>query len=296
MAFLCEKSGAWCPEKVVAFIGALLPIFWLAGRVWMADLGPRPVTEAIHFAGFWTVRLLWITLAVTPASRIFKSPRLLLARRILGVAAFAYALFHLSLYIVDQKFDLATVVSEIAMRIYLTIGFVAIVGLITLAATSTDGMVRRLGGRRWITLHRAVYVIAVLGQIHFILQAKNDVYEPMLMLGFLTWLFGWRLLHKFGGEVTALRLVGLAVAAAAATALVETGWYAFMTGVNAWRIFLANFDFAYVIRPAWWVLFAGLGVAAAGWGWRLLRPNQRPTVRRTSSRAVSGRAQTQSAN
>lgn len=296
MPFLRERSGTWCPEKVIALIGCLLPAIWLAGRVWTIDLGPRPVTEAIHFTGLWTVRLLWITLAVTPAARVFRAPRLLLARRILGVAAFTYALFHLSLYVLDQKFDLATVVSEIAMRIYLTIGFGALAGLTALATTSTDGMVRRIGGRRWNLLHRVVYAIAVLAQIHFILQSKNDVYQPMLMLGLLSWLFSWRLLHRFRGAVTVPRLIGLAFASAATTALVETGWYAAMTGVNAWRIFLANFDFSYVIRPAWWVLLAGLAVASAAWGWRLVRPAHRPATRKISPSALSGRAQTQSVN
>jgi len=296
MAFLRERSGAWCPEKVTAFIGCLLPAIWLAGRVWMNDLGPRPVTEAIHFAGLWAVRLLWITLAVTPLSRTYRTPRHLLARRILGVSVFAYALFHLSLYVLDQKFNLVTVVSEIAMRIYLTIGFIAIAGLIALATTSTDGMIRRIGGRRWNLLHRVVYVIAVLAQIHFILQSKNDVYEPMLMLGLLAWLFGWRLLQKWRGAVTTPWLLVLAIAAAGTTALVEAAWYAAATGVNAWRIFLANFDFSYVVRPAWWVLIAGIIVAVTAWFWQMLRPTHRPAARKTTSSAVSGRTQPQSAN
>ena len=135
MAFLRERSGAWCPEKVVAFVGVLLPALWLLGRVWLNDLGPRPFTEAIHFVGDWTVRLLYLTLAVGPARRIFMAPRLILMRRTLGVATFAYALLHLTLYVFDQRFDLAKVASEIVLRFYLTIGFVALVGLITLAAT-----------------------------------------------------------------------------------------------------------------------------------------------------------------
>ena len=291
MAFLRERSGAWCPEKVVAFVGVLLPVLWLLGRVWLNDLGPRPFTEAIHFVGDWTVRLLYLTLAVGPARRIFMAPRLILMRRTLGVATFAYALLHLTLYVFDQRFDLAKVASEIVLRFYLTIGFVALVGLITLAATSFDRAVRYLGAQRWNQLHLLVYAIAVLAQIHFLLQSKNDVWEPTLMLGFLTWLFGYRVLFAVAGEVTSVRLVALAVASAGLTAAFETAWYAFTTGVNAWMIFRANFDFSYDIRPAWWVLAAGLALALASLLWR-----QRTTARKIWSRAFSGEAGVQSAS
>jgi len=291
MAFLRERSGAWCPEKVVAFVGVLLPALWLLGRVWLNDLGPRPFTEAIHFVGDWTVRLLYLTLAVGPARRIFMAPRLILMRRTLGVATFAYALLHLTLYVFDQRFDLAKVASEIVLRFYLTIGFVALVGLITLAATSFDRAIRYLGAQRWNQLHLLVYAIAVLAQIHFLLQSKNDVWEPTLMLGFLTWLFGYRALFAVAGEVTFVRLVALAVACAGVTAAFETAWYAFTTGVNAWMIFRANFDFSYDIRPAWWVLAAGLALALAILLWR-----QRTTARKIWSRAFSGEAGVQSAS
>jgi len=291
MAFLRERSGAWCPEKVGAFVGALLPALWLVGRVWLHDLGPRPFTEAIHFVGDWTVRFLFLTLAVSPARRIFMAPRLILMRRTLGVATFAYALLHLTLYIFDQQFDLSKVAWEIVLRFYLTIGFVALVGLMVLASTSFDRAVRYLGSQRWNQLHLFVYAIAVLAQVHFLLQSKNDVWEPMLMLGFLVWLFGYRLMFKFAGELTFLRLVALAVLSACLTALTETAWYALTTGVNAWMIFLANFDFSYGLRPACWALAAGVGVALASWIWR-----QQTTARRIWSRAFSGATRVQSAS
>ena len=113
MPFLRERNGDWCPEKVIAFVGVLLPAFWIFGRFVAGTLGARPVMEVIHFTGDWTVRILWITLAVTPFARIFKLGRLMLARRILGVASFAYIICHLTLYTLDQMFDLAMVVSEI---------------------------------------------------------------------------------------------------------------------------------------------------------------------------------------
>ncbi len=291
MGFLRERSGAWCPEKIIAFAGALAPALWLAGRVWFNDLGPRPVTEAIHFSGDWTVRFLYLALAVSPMRRIFTAPRLILMRRTLGVAAFAYAFLHLSLYAVDQHFDLGQVTWEILLRFYLTIGFVALVGLIALAATSFDRAIRQLGSQRWNLLHRVVYAIAVLAQVHFLLQSKNEVWQPMLMLGFLAWLFGYRLLFKFVGEVSFVRLISLAVVSAFLTAISETIWHAVRTGIDPWLIFSANFDFSYEIRPAWWVLATGLAVAAAGWIWR-----QRTMLRKIWSRAFVGETGVQSAS
>ena len=140
MPFLREKSGRWSPEKIVAFVAAFLPALWLAWRASSDDLNPaRPVNEAIHFIGYWTVLFLVLSLAVTPARRLFNAPKLINLRRTLGVAAFCYAVLHLTLYFVQEKFDLAKVASEIALRFYLTLGFVALIGLTALAITSTDG-------------------------------------------------------------------------------------------------------------------------------------------------------------
>ena len=150
MPFLREKSGRWSPEKIIAFTAACLPALWLAWRAWDGDLNPaRPVNEAIHDAGSWTVRFLLLSLAVSPARRLFAAPKLINMRRTLGVTAFCYAALHLTLYFVQEKFDLWKIGSEIALRIYLTIGFVALIGLIALAVTSTNGMIKRLGGPRW---------------------------------------------------------------------------------------------------------------------------------------------------
>jgi sulfoxide reductase heme-binding subunit YedZ len=294
MPFLRERSGAWSPIKIAAFVGTLLPAFWLAYRSWDDDLGARPVTEMIHFTGDWTVRILWITLAVTPAARIFKQAKLLLIRRTLGVAAFAYIFVHFSLYIVDQKYVLATVASEIALRFYLTIGFIALVGLAALAATSTDGMIRRMGAR-WNTLHTAIYFIAILAAIHFLLQTKNDVSQPILMAGFLMWLLGYRIMQKRWREVSALRLTALAVIAAMLTAPLETFWYHFRSNVPLDRIFFANFDFSYVIRPMWWVLAAGLTVVAAAYLWRFV-PQRKPAARKATVKPSSGATRVQSAS
>src|SRR5438094_4694154 len=178
MPFLRERSGRWSPVKIVAFVAAILPALWLAYQAAADELGARPVTEAIHQAGDWALRFLLITLAITPAQRILHYPRLV-ARRTLGVASAAYAGLHLSLYVIDQHFDWFKVASEIVLRFYLLIGAIALTGLIALVSTSTDATVRRLGARRWNALHRVVYAVALLGSVHFFIQSKLEIYQPV---------------------------------------------------------------------------------------------------------------------
>jgi sulfoxide reductase heme-binding subunit YedZ len=268
MPLLRERSGRLSPPKIAAFLAAIGPIAWLAIEVVTDDLGPKPLTEAIHQTGHWAVRLLLLTLAISPMRRIFDYNRLVLARRTLGVAVACYAGFHLCLYVADQAFALTTVASEIVLRIYLTIGFVTLVGLIALAVTSTDAAIRRMGAKRWNALHDIVYGLGVLALIHFFLQSKINVDEPVLMSGLFLWLLGYRALHRLFGPVTLARLALLAIGAGLATALGEAAWYALATGVDARLVLAANLDFTYSIRPAWWVFGAGAAVAAAAFARR----------------------------
>jgi sulfoxide reductase heme-binding subunit YedZ len=291
MPFLRERSGRWSPVKIVAFVAAVLPALWIAYQAAADELGARPVTEAIHQAGDWALRFLLIALAITPAQRILHYPRIVLARRTLGVASASYAVLHFSLYVLDQHFDLFKVASEIVLRIYLTIGALGLAGLIALASTSTDAAISRLGPGRWHALHRLVYAIALLAVVHFFMQSKLNTYEPVLMAGLLIWLLAYRVLYRRNGEVTPLHLVLLAAGIAAVTAIGEAMLYLFTSGVDARRILLAHFDIEMEVRPAWWVLAAGLIVAAIGF-WRQKR--QRPSARRISSSALSGAIQVQS--
>jgi sulfoxide reductase heme-binding subunit YedZ len=293
MPFLRERSGRWSPVKIAAFTASVLPALWIAYQAVTGDLGARPVTEAIHQAGDWALRFLLITLAITPAQRILNYPRIILARRTLGVASAAYAVLHLSLYVLDQHFDLFKVASEIVVRIYLLIGAIALTGLIALASTSTDAAISRLGSGRWHALHRLVYGIALIGAVHFFMQSKLDLYEPVLMAGFLIWLLAYRALYRRNREVTPLQLLLLAGAVAAATAIGEAAIYMFTSGVDARRVLLSHFDIDMDVRPAWWVLAAALAVAGAGF-WRMKPARQRPSIRRTAPAALSGEIQVQS--
>ena len=263
MPFLRERSGRWSALKIVAFVAAILPAAWLAARAWSDDLGPRPYDAAIHDTGSWAVRFLVMALAVSPARRIFAAPKLIQMRRTLGVTAACYAVLHLTLYTFDQKLDLVKVASEIVLRFYLTIGFVAFAGLIALGITSTDRMVQRLGARRWNALHVLAYPIAILAIIHFLLQTKLDISESVMVAGFLVWLLGYRLMHRVMKDVRPWHLLPLTVAAALLTAAGEAAWYGFGTGVNPWRVLSANLHPIMGLRPAGWVLIVGLVVAIA---------------------------------
>ncbi|MDQ2633972.1 MAG: sulfoxide reductase heme-binding subunit YedZ [Pseudomonadota bacterium] len=290
-----DRSGKFSPLKAIVLVGACLPALWLAwaafsgalaAAVPLGPLGARPITEAIHQTGDWAIRFLVMSLAVTPLRRIANWPKLILVRRMLGVTALFYALAHLTLYAIDLKLDLSRVVSEIASRFYLTIGFVALLGLIALGSTSTDAAIRRLG-KRWNRLHRIVYVIAPLAAFHFFIQSKADVYEPTLMAGFLLLLMFYRLAHWRGFSLASpLVLAAVAILAALGTAAIEYAWYGIATGVPPGRVLAANLQFSYSIRPAWWVLAAGVGVTLLA----SLRPwfgGQAPARGRRAARAAA---------
>lgn len=263
-----DYSGRLSPLKLTVFVALFLPAGWTAVAFLTGNLGSRPLNEAIHQQGLWTIRLILIALAITPLKAILQWQRLILVRRMVGVAAFAYVLFHFSLYVVDENFNLITVASEIVKRIYLTIGFTALLGLAALAATSTDGMVRRLG-RRWQTLHRLVYVICLLGLIHYSMQSKLEQWEPVIADGIFVWLMGYRLLAaRFAvrGRLPLGWVAALGVAATLLTALGEAVYFvlAFPGRVTFETALSLNFSLQTGVRPAVIVFGFSLIVLAAG--------------------------------
>jgi sulfoxide reductase heme-binding subunit YedZ len=257
----CDRSGRLSPLKLATFVALLLPAAWICWQWANGDLLPKQVTEMIHQTGDWAVRLLMLSLLVTPLRRIAHWNKLIVVRRMIGVAALAYAATHLSLYVVDQRFDLIRVASEIALRIYLTIGFIALLGLAALGITSTDAMIRRLGGKRWNSLHSLVYGIGALACLHYFMQSKIDATQATLIAGFFLYLMLFRLMLKFGLSVTPWALLGLAVVSALGTVALEGAWYALGTSAPWQRIMLANLSPDIMIRPAWHVLAAGLALA-----------------------------------
>lgn len=183
--------------KAVIWVACLIPIGLVFAKIGgIGRFSANPVQEIIHAMGITALNLLLITLAVTPVRRLTKLNGLIRVRRLLGLFAFFYLVLHFFAYAaLDLRFDVATIGTDIAERPYITIGMLALVLIIPLAVTSTRGWQRRLG-RRWTTLHRLVYPIAVLGVVHFWWQVKADIREPLLYAAMLTVLLGFRVVDS----------------------------------------------------------------------------------------------------
>jgi len=174
----------------------LLETFGVGGLT----LGANPIEELLHRSGLWGLNFLLITLAVTPLRQLTGRTWVLRFRRMLGLTAFFYVLLHFSVYLgLDQRFAAGPVLEDVAERPYITLGFAALLILLALAATSTRGMMRRLG-RRWKALHRLVYVAAVLGVWHFYWQVKLDTLDATIYAAVLAGLLGFRLWRRFAGR------------------------------------------------------------------------------------------------
>jgi methionine sulfoxide reductase heme-binding subunit len=193
--------------KVALFFLCLLPFAGLVWRIFKDDLGANPVEFLQHATGDWTLRFLVFTLCVTPLRKLSRLPDLIRFRRMLGLFAFFYVGLHFLTYLgPDQQFDLVAMWKDVAKRPFITVGFAAFVLLIPLAVTSTAGWIRRLGGKRWQMLHRAIYVTAVCGVIHYYWLVKSDVRKPLFYGALVGILLLWRLgdwFFKRGSAVAA---------------------------------------------------------------------------------------------
>jgi sulfoxide reductase heme-binding subunit YedZ len=210
-----ERGRAASPAargaKVAAHAAALGPAAWLGWQVrnellhGTGALGADPVAAIEHFLGLWALRFLVLGLAITPLRQLTGLSVLLRFRRMLGLYAFFYATLHLAAYVVlDLRGYWADLFTEIAERPYITVGFLAWLLLLPLAATSTQAAMRRLG-RRWGQLHRLVYVAAALAVLHFWWLVKSDLREPALYAALLALLLGWRAWRAVRRGVSARR-------------------------------------------------------------------------------------------
>jgi len=180
--------------KVVVFLLCLLPFFGLVDRALHNRLGANPVEFLQHSTGDWILRFLVFTLAITPLRKLLNLPDLIRFRRMLGLFAFFYACLHFLTYIgPDQSFSLSAMWKDVAKRPFITVGFLGFILLIPLALTSTTGWIRRLGGKRWQMLHRAIYISAIAGVVHYYWLVKSDVRKPLFYGALVAILLLWRL-------------------------------------------------------------------------------------------------------
>jgi sulfoxide reductase heme-binding subunit YedZ len=171
--------------KPLVFLACLVPFGLLVRGAMIGDLGGNPVERVTDVTGEWGLRFLLLTLAMTPLRRLTGWNGWIGFRRMLGLFAFFYVTLHFMTWAwLDQELRWANLFADIAKRPYITVGFAAWLLLVPLALTSTKGMMRRLG-RRWKSLHRAVYAIAVLGVVHFFWQTKADLLEPLVYAAIL---------------------------------------------------------------------------------------------------------------
>jgi methionine sulfoxide reductase heme-binding subunit len=180
--------------KATVFLLGLIPLAILVWKIIHNNLGANPVEFVEHWTGDWTMRFVIITLCITPLRKMLRVPQLIRFRRMLGLFAFFYACLHFSTWVgLDRFFNLAEMWADVEKRRFITVGFAAFVLLIPLAVTSTRGWIRRLGGKRWQWLHRAIYLSAILGVIHYAWLVKSDEHKPLQYAAMVAALLAWRI-------------------------------------------------------------------------------------------------------
>jgi sulfoxide reductase heme-binding subunit YedZ len=260
----CDRRGRLSPARVAALMLLIFPLAKALVNAQAIAHGARPINDLIHRAGFWALMFLGVTLAVTPLRRITRYGNLIDVRRMLGVGTFCYVAVHLTLFFADQGYSPVKVAHEISHRVYLIIGGLAWLGLATLATTSTNGMVKRLGALRWRRLHQLIYVIALLALIHYFQQTKADVTVPTFGAGLFMWLIGYRMVSWWQdrSELSTLTLLALSVAVSVLTFIGEAVGIGLAFHVSPLRVLDTVFDFDAGIRPGWQTLCAGFVAVA----------------------------------
>src|SRR5215213_735722 len=184
--------------KLIVFVNSLVPLVLLLWDLYHKRVGPNPLEFATRTTGMLTLIFLSLTVAVTPLRKIFGINSLVKFRRMLGLFAFFYGTLHLLTYIwFDRLFNIVSTIRDVAQRPFILVGMTAFVLMVPLAITSTNKMVKRLGGKRWGRLHRVVYVAAILGVVHFWMLVKSDVRLPLTFGFIVVFLLGYRLLVKY---------------------------------------------------------------------------------------------------
>lgn len=190
--------------KSLVFINSLIPLGLLLWDLYRKQVGPNPLEFATRTTGMLTLVFLSLTVAITPLRRIFRINSVVKFRRMLGLFAFFYGSLHLLTYVwFDRLFNIASVATDVARRPFILAGMTAFLLMVPLAITSSNKMVKRLGGKRWGMLHRLVYLAAIAGVVHFWMLVKSDIRLPLTFGFIVVFLLGYRLLVKyFPSDVT----------------------------------------------------------------------------------------------
>jgi methionine sulfoxide reductase heme-binding subunit len=237
------------------------PAIWLIDQVRTGEFGPVPLGGMTYWSGLWATALLLLALAITPAVTILRWGRLIIVRRMIGVAALVYTLAHIIIYFALRSWDFAHIAHEMVVRLSLIVATAATIGLIALGATSLDVAVARMGVS-WQRLHNTVYVVSALALVHYLLS-PGIFPDQYLTCGMFFWLMIWRLLarRRLGADVRAL--TALAIVSTLFTALLEAGWVWAYHGYEPAGTLGANFSLDLGVPAAWKMLVLGLAIALA---------------------------------
>ena len=256
-----DRAGRTSWIKLVTFLTMLAPAVWMLTEWRMGWLSPKPATDLVRESGDWAMRILILSLAVTPLRYVARFNRVILVRRMVGLAALFYTLAHIALWCVDLRFDWLKIVMELVLRLFLTVGLAATVILVALGVTSNDLSIRKLGAARWNKLHGLVYAATFLSLVHYFMEVRLDASEAALMCGYFILLMSFRAVRR---RTTPgfINLEPAALVCAVMTGLMEALYYKLSTSVSVSRVLMANFDVSYRVSPALWVLGVGVVVAA----------------------------------
>jgi len=248
--------------KAGTFALMFAPAIWLIYQFDTGQFGPVPLGGMTYWSGLWATALLLLALAITPAMAILRWRRLIIVRRMIGVAALAYTIAHIIIYFALRLWNFANIANEMVTRVSLILATLATLGLIALGATSLDVVVERMGANSWQRLHNLVYAASALALVHYLLS-PGIFPDQYLTCGLFFWLMAWRLLarRRLGTDVWALAT--LAVVSCLFTAVLEASWIWAYHGYEPAGTLGNNFSLDLGVPSAWKVLGLGLAVALA---------------------------------
>lgn len=270
-----DPRGQFSSFKLTVLLGLVSPGLWTGAMAVSGGFVHAVLPSLIYYTGIWALWALVACLAVTPLSRIGAWRSLAWVRRMLGVGALVYTLLHVVAYVAIRRADVLAIFDEIVGRWSIAWATLSTLGLCALGLTSTDGAVRRMGGRRWKRLQRTVYLWAPLGLLHFLLSPLAVGPLPFILFGCLAWLLAWRALPLFAREQahapSIKALVFLSLGVAGLTAGFEIVWLEQVHALPPALIARANFELDLGLSALWTVLLLGLSVVVCAL-WRSNRP------------------------
>lgn len=257
-----ERTGAFSWLKAATLLALLIPAAsmlydWRAG-----DFGPLPTIGFVYWSGVWATELLLLALAVAPVRGIFGWNRVVVVRRMIGVAALVYTLVHLVAYFALHDWNFRFMSNEVVTRLTLVVASVSLLGLLCLGATSFDAAVRRLGSGGWKRLHRANYALTLLAVSHYLLSPGIFTMQ-YVAAGVLFWLLAWRVLDRRGLGADLRALAALAVGATVFTVALEVVWMWAYQHVDPSDTLSDEFSLDLGVPAMWQVLGLGAAVVVA---------------------------------